>query len=159
MITEKIANIKENPKFILVVGGVCTGKTTLRKEKYSSGFLQLDAGEIFIQLSDGEYFDFPSFLEKEMDMIGEKIAREAVSNRLNIVTEVLGNNYDEVEQLIDKMKGIGYDVDVKYIDCDLNVALERNQNRSDDNISAFYTQKYHFSWLNSAMENYSFKLS
>lgn len=52
--TELIKNEKpqnDQPEFIIIMGGVCSGKTTLRKNKYANGYANIDAGEIFIELS------------------------------------------------------------------------------------------------------------
>ena len=86
--TEEIK--KENPKndqpeFIIVMGGACTGKTTFRKSKYSTGYVNIDAGEIFIELSKGEYYDFPSHLEEKMNQIGIEKMRESILKGENIV--------------------------------------------------------------------------
>jgi GTPase SAR1 family protein len=49
----------EKPKLVLILGAVAVGKTTLRRQKYTSGYTHIDAGDIFIELSKGEYYDFP----------------------------------------------------------------------------------------------------
>jgi hypothetical protein len=38
-------------------------------------------------------------------------------------------------------------VQVEYVHCDIDEAWRRNLARGDDNISAWYTQPYHFRWL------------
>ena len=73
---EKTKN--DQPELIIIMGGVCTGKTTLRKNKYANGYVNIDAGEIFIELSKGEYYDFPSHLEGTMNQIGLKKMRESI---------------------------------------------------------------------------------
>ena len=41
---------KSNPKCVIITGGIGSGKTTLRKQKFNIGFLVLDANEIFLKL-------------------------------------------------------------------------------------------------------------
>lgn len=47
------------------MGGVAAGKTTFRKHRFSTGYVLVDAAEIFLNLSRGEYFPFPGHLEQE----------------------------------------------------------------------------------------------
>jgi hypothetical protein len=43
------------PRAVILAGATAVGKTTLRREKYSSGFVLLDAAEIFLSLCRGRY--------------------------------------------------------------------------------------------------------
>ena len=74
------------------MGGVATGKTTLRKQQYSSGYVLIDAGEIFLSLSRGEFLPFPGPLELAMEAVGRGVTVRALSERHNIVTEIIGGN-------------------------------------------------------------------
>lgn len=139
------------PQFDLVMGGVCTGKSHFIKENYKSGYTHIDAGDIFMKLSKGKYFDFPSTLEHKMNKIGLELANKAIAEKANIVMEVTGDNEEEVSQLIDELTEVGYEINVQGITCDEETALERNVNRSDDNISAYFTQPYHFKWMSEAI--------
>jgi hypothetical protein len=140
------------PRLVLLMGPVATGKTRMRRSRYGRGYVVLDAAEIFNDLSRGHYFDFPDGLEEPMEAVGSQIARRAIQQRHNIVTEVIGDNRDELTQLITFMGSVGYHVDVQYVHCDVETALERNRTRGDDNISAYYTQPYHFRWLVTACQ-------
>ena len=147
------SNKKVNPQFDFVVGGVCSGKSYFIKQKYTTGYKHIDAGEIFIELSKGKYYDFPSSLENQMNKIGSEFLNKAISEKANIVMELIGDDSNEISPLIDALKRIGYEVNLVGLDSEVETALERNKNRSDDNISAFYTQKYHFKWLKDAIRN------
>jgi len=71
---KELTQENKKPEFvIIVIGGICSGKTTLQKEKYSNGYVNIDTGEIFIELSQGEYFDFPSHLEEGINRLGVAI--------------------------------------------------------------------------------------
>jgi len=54
------------PVAVIISGGVCAGKTTVRKQEYSSGHVLIDAADIFLSLSRGEYLDFPEALQLSM---------------------------------------------------------------------------------------------
>ena len=135
------------PQIVIVCGPTATGKTRYRRQKYATGYVVLDAAEIFISLSRGKDIDFPSFLEGALDMIGTAVAKRAIRERRNIVTEVIGHEFEPFTQLIDAMTAIGYKVDLDAIAKDPIEAWKWNLQRSDDNISAFYTEKYHRKWL------------
>lgn len=135
------------PRIVIVCGPTATGKTRYRRQKYAKGYVVLDAGDIFISLSRGKYIDFPSFLKEPMEKIGAAVARRAIQERRNIVTEVIGHELEPLTLLIDSMTAAGYKVDLDAIDKDPIEAWKWNLQRSDDNISAFYSEKYHRKWL------------
>lgn len=137
----------DQPKLMLVTGGVAVGKSRLRRERFAHGFVTLDAGEIFIHLSRGRYIPFPSFLEEPMDMIGGLIATQAVREHRNIVCELIGAEPEPVEKLINTYRALGYYISVTGVTADIEQSLRWNQERSDDNISAYYTEPFHHRWL------------
>jgi hypothetical protein len=42
---------------------------------------------------------------------------------------------------------IGYEFKYVSVFCDLEVAIQRNENRSINNISAYYCEDYHYKWI------------
>ena len=139
-------------EFVLILGPVCSGKTTLRKEQFSKGYLLIDAAEIFLSLSKGEFFEFGAAFEEPMELIGSMIAKLAIEQRRNIVTEMIGD--EETKAVFDAMTAINYKVQLKYLQCDMEEAFRRNLNRGDDSISAAYTQAYHRRWILNAVKEY-----
>lgn len=144
---KKRYNEKREPKLVLVMGAVCAGKTTHRTKNYTAGYSSIDAGDIFIELSNGEYFDFPSHLESEMNNIGLKKMKEAIQSRDSIVLELIGSNQESVEDVIELSKKIGYKSSVVQLTCGIEEAKRRNNSRGDDNISAYYCEAYHIDWF------------
>lgn len=138
---------KARPELALVTGGVAVGKSRMRRERFAHGFVTLDAGEIFIHLSRGRYIAFPDFLEEPLDMIGGLIAAQAVRERRNIVCELIGAEAGPLEKLIDTWRALGYYISMTGVTADLGQSLRWNQERSDDNISAYYTEPFHHRWL------------
>lgn len=137
----------EKPELVILMGGVATGKTTIRKEKYSSGYVVLDAPEIFLSLSRGKYYDFPVAFQEPMDLIGGMVAIQAVAERRNIVIELIGGDFAELKALMDAMLAIGYTISVHGIFCELEEAVQRNLSRGDDSISAHYAEPFQRRWL------------
>ena len=130
------------------MGGVAGGKTTIRKERYSQGYVLVDAVTIFLLLCKGEYVEFPdALLDVPLNQIGGLVACRAIQERRNIVTEIIGADYEATQKLIESMRAVGYHVDVQFIACDLTVATERNFSRGADSISAFYAEAYQHRWL------------
>jgi hypothetical protein len=138
------------PRIVILMGGPAGGKTTIRKQRYSTGYVLVDAAEIFLSLSRGEYFDFPGPFDQMLDLIGPLIARRAISERRHIVTELIGSEFEPTKAFIDAILAIGYRIDVQAITCDIEEAERRNLNRGDDNISAYYAEHYQRAWLHDA---------
>ncbi len=137
----------EPPRILIFVGGPAAGKTTLRRRLHPNGFVIVDAAEIFGHLSRGELFDFPGPFAELLDDIGKRVAERAILERRNIFTELIGADKAQTQALLDAMLSIGYRVEVTYIHCDIEVALQRNTQRGEDNISAYYCEPYQRSWL------------
>jgi len=151
----------QQPQAVVITGGVAAGKTTMRREKYSKGYVVLDACEIFLNLCRGQYQDFPGKLEEQMELIGNSVARRIFHERRNFVTEIIGADYDSVKQLIGAIIEAGYKADVVYVDCDPVIAFDRALKRANalenevkqakgkisDCVSAYYTEYLHYRWI------------
>jgi hypothetical protein len=137
-------------EFVLILGPVCSGKTSLRRQLFSRGYVLIDAAEIFLNLSNGEYFEFGKAFEEPMEIIGSMIAKRAIDERRNIITEMIGDL--ETKAVFDAMTAINYKVQIKYLECDIEEAYRRNLNRGDDSISAAHTQAYHQRWILNAIK-------
>lgn len=146
---------KEKPNLIIIMGGVCSGKTEFRKNKYlGPDFNHIDAGEIFIELSENEYYEFPSHLEDKMNQIGLEKLRVCIFQKKDIVVEIVGENLEAVKELLELAKKIDYKTNVEFLECDVEDALQRNENRDENNISAYYCEPYHLDWFKKASTEY-----
>ena len=103
----------EQPKLVLITGGVAVGKSRMRRASYAHGYVNLDAGDIFIRLSRGRYIAFPSFLEEPMDMIGRIVAAQAVQERRHIVCEGIGAEVEPMTTLIETYRALGYHITLR----------------------------------------------
>ena len=136
------------PEAVILMGGVAVGKTTLRKQQYSSGYVLIDAGEIFLNLSRGEFLPFPGPLELAMEAVGRGVTERALSKRHNIVTEIIGADQQLVDQLIISLQNLGYRVNIAQLTCSPEEAVNRNRTRRlEESISAYYSEPFHSRWI------------
>ena len=135
------------PKAVILMGGVATGKTTLRRKDYSSGYVIIDAAEIFEVLSKGDVtLVFPDAFLDELELIGPMLACSAVSNKQNIVTEIIGADVDAVVPLVSGLKSAGFTVELIALDCDLEEAIRRNE-EPGRGISAYFAEDFQIRWI------------
>ena len=87
------------------------------------------------------------WLETQLGLPG----RRSVNERRNLVTEVIPMEV-ELEAMTGSVTQLGYNVEVIQVNCDPQVGWQRNVNRSDDNISAVFTESFHERWLIGAQE-------
>lgn len=137
----------EVPRIVIIMGGPAAGKTTIRKQRFSTGHVLVDAAEIFLNLCKGEFFPFPEAFEQPMDIIGSMVARRAIYERRHIVTEFIGADYEPTKELIEAMIAAGYSVSLEAVTCDIEEAQRRNVSRGDDNVSCYYAEPYQRRWL------------
>jgi hypothetical protein len=135
------------PHAVILMGGPGSGKTFVRKRQYSKGYVLIDAPEIFLSLSRGKFLPFPGTLEEPMNWVGQMVVGRAIEERRNIVTEVIGGDKEVLDTMLHALADRGYKVQVVFIECSLETALERNTNRGKNNISAHYAEWFHFAWI------------
>lgn len=146
--------LDERPTLFIVSGGICSGKSTHIANEYPSNYLHIDAGDLFIGLSEGEYYDFPSELEEPLNEFGFELFKMGIRTKRDIVIEVVGSDIAIMEQFFDLAKSIKYRVKIDHITCDIETAKHRNNNRGDDSISSYYTEQFHLNWFRQAVVEY-----
>ena len=139
----------ETPVLKIVSGAVCTGKTRFIRERFSTGLVHVDAPRIFLGFCRGEVLDFPGELEAKVERVGAALARRAVEEGRSIVVEVIGQD-ERLDDMARAMKALGYRLELETLECDETTALERNRARSENNISAYFAEDFHYRWLTSA---------
>ena len=82
-----------------------------------------------------------------MNRTGLNLLKNAIKEKKNIVFEIVGSEIEFVTQMTEIIKSLDYKVNYSFITCDIETAKERNENRSDDNISAYYYEYIHLRWL------------
>lgn len=136
--------ISENPpNFVIFMGGIGSGKTTIRRQQHDKDYVHFDFGEIF-NVFEKEYGkDNPQLSDYAMFACG-LILKESLMGRKNIVIEIIGDNHNLIFPVIDKMKGIGYDVILSPIVADIEESRIRHlkaTKEDKDYISSYYTQE------------------
>jgi len=143
------------PELRIVSGAVCTGKSRFIREQVlqgqdKAGYVHLDAPRIFLGLCRGEFLDFPGELEERMEHLGLSVASRAINERRNIVVEVIGQDSRPLNSMLERLRACDYELKVDVLDCDVEVALQRNEQRGENNISSYYAEPYHLRWLATA---------
>lgn len=147
------ASPTNDPVAVVLMGGVAAGKTTIRRQKYSQGYVLIDAAEIFIHLCYGQDLDFPGPLEEQLDLVGGALAYKALSEKRPIVTEIIGDDPRSTTEFLESLKSIGYSIEIVGLTCDVESAIARNESRDIDNISAYYAAPYQMRWITSACKH------
>ena len=137
----------EPPQFTLIMGPPATGKTRYRREHFTQGWVVLDAADIFVSLEQGEVIDFPAHLEEPLNVIGLAVARVALWERRHLVTEFIGMKLADFQPVMDAVAGLGYRIALIEVRAEPAQSWQWNIGRSEDNISAYYTEPYHRRWL------------
>lgn len=136
--------VSENPpKFVIVVGGVGSGKTTMRRQTYSTGYVNFEFGEILTAIKKA-LGDDGSRSNRLVSLACDFILHESLDKKKNIVIEIIGDNKELIDPVLDGMKKLGYDVSVELILCDPVEAYKRHLKlveEDKDYLSAFFTQE------------------
>jgi len=138
------------PDFVIFMGGVGTGKTTLRRQNYADGFVHFDFGEIYTALKKIVGENNPKLMGYSV-LASDLILRACIEAKKNIVIEIIGDNEQLITPIIDKMKEIGYNISIQAITADVEESYKRHLQaveKDPDYLSAFHTQEATLASLN-----------
>jgi hypothetical protein len=138
------------PKFIILTGYAGSGKTTERRKHFSQGYVTVDAGEIFCSLTHGRHGAFGRDYLIEMNTIGFRVLERAVTEKRDIVMEIIGAEPEMRQGFNDIISSFGYKVDFQTVHCGPVEAYERHVNARIHDlsyISASHTEPYHQKWV------------
>ena len=126
---------RRKPKLAIVTGAPCSGKTTLIRQRYVSGYEYVDAGNEFLKLCDGERLPFEGNMLKCMKLELMIDTNEAIQTCKDLVTEICIPD-DETAFLVDLLIGIftdcWYEASLDCVDADPRQIEERQAKRSAD---------------------------
>ncbi len=134
----------EIPKLVIVVGGNGAGKTTHIHEKFSKGYVIINAEEIYRNIK--VFDDFGEVSQKLVNEIGELIAYRAINERRNIVLEMIADKVGSLDPIIGAMTAIGYKVDIIHISSDIDEAYRRHLNAVKEDrgyLPTYFSEDYH----------------
>jgi len=144
-----IGRSEEQPQFVILMGGVGSGKTTVRRQRYNTDYVNFDFGEIFNILKK-EFGTDNSKLTGYTSMASDLILQESLKSKKNIVVEIIGDRKDVIDPVINGMTILGYKASVQFVSCDPAEAYNRHLKAvKEDNsyFSAFHTQEVTLSFF------------
>lgn len=145
----KEGRIDNPPKLAIIMGGVGSGKTTIRKDKYGNGYVNLDIGDVSTAIKKEFGENNPKFINLATTTF-KLILNNIFDEKKNIVIEIIGDNAEVIDKLLDGFKKIGYDIHWVFIYCDPVEAYKRHVKavkNDPDYLSAFYTQDVVLAYL------------
>ena len=127
-------------KAFFVAGGPGSGKSfVVRKTTGGLGMRVVNSDDIFEKLLDKEGLSkkMPESEREPRDIVRAKAKRltakkqeNFVEGRLGLIIDGTGKDYDKITRQATKLKQLGYDVHMIFVNTSLDVALERNAKRS-----------------------------
>ena len=127
-------------KAFFIAGGPGSGKSfVVRKTTGGLGMKVVNSDDIFEKLLDKEGLSkkMPESEREPRDIVRAKAKRltakkqeNFVEGRLGLIIDGTGKHYDKITRQATKLKQLGYDVHMIFVNTSLDVALERNAKRS-----------------------------
>ena len=127
-------------KAFFLAGGPGSGKSyVVRKTTGGMGMKIVNSDDIFEKLLDKEGLSkkMPESEKEPRDIVRAKAKRltsakkaNYLEGRLGLIIDGTGKDYDKIAGQATKLKQIGYDVHMIFVNTSLDVALERNQKRA-----------------------------
>ena len=126
-------------KAFFLAGGPGSGKSfVVRKTTGGLGMKIVNSDDIFEKLLDKEGLSLkmPESEKEPRDVVRAKAKRltsakkaNFIEGRLGLIIDGTGKDYDKIAGQATKLKQLGYDVHMIFVNTSLDVALERNQKR------------------------------
>ena len=127
-------------KAFFVAGGPGSGKSfVVRKTTGGLGMKVVNSDDIFEKLLDKEGLSkkMPESEKEPRDVVRAKAKRltsakkaNFVEGRLGLIIDGTGKDYDKIARQATKLKQLGYDVHMIFVNTSLDVALARNAKRA-----------------------------
>ena len=127
-------------KAFFIAGGPGSGKSfVVRKTTGGLGMKVVNSDDVFEKLLDKEGLSkkMPESEREPRDIVRAKAKRltakkqeNFVEGRLGLIIDGTGKDYDKITRQATKLKQLGYDVHMIFVNTSLDVALERNAKRS-----------------------------
>ena len=126
-------------KAFFIAGGPGSGKSfVVRKTTGGLGMMIVNSDDIFEKLLDKEGLSqkMPESEKEPRDIVRQRAKRltakkkaNFIEGRLGLIIDGTGKDYDKIAGQATKLKQLGYDVHMIFVNTSLDVALERNQKR------------------------------
>ncbi len=126
-------------KAFFIAGGPGSGKSfVVRKTTGGLGMKVVNSDDIFEKLLDKEGLSkkMPESEKEPRDIVRQRAKRltakkkeNFIEGRLGLIIDGTGKDYDKIARQATKLKQLGYDTHMIFVNTSLDVALERNQKR------------------------------
>ena len=124
-------------KAFFIAGGPGSGKSfVVRKTTGGLGMRIVNSDDIFEKLLDKEGRSLKMAEKEPRDVVRAKAKRltsakkaNFIEGRLGLIIDGTGKDYDKIAGQATKLKQLGYDVHMIFVNTSLDVALERNAKR------------------------------
>ena len=127
-------------KAFFIAGGPGSGKSfVVRKTTGGLGMKVVNSDDIFEKLLDKEGLSkkMPESEKEPRDIVRARAKRltakkkeNFIEGRLGLIIDGTGKDYDKIARQATKLKQLGYDIHMIFVNTSLDVALERNAKRS-----------------------------
>ena len=127
-------------KAFFIAGGPGSGKSfVVRKTTGGLGMKVVNSDDIFEKLLDKEGLSkkMPESEKEPRDIVRAKAKRltakkkeNFIEGRLGLIIDGTGKDYDKIARQATKLKQLGYDTHMIFVNTSLDVALERNEKRA-----------------------------
>lgn len=144
---DRFGPLDRDRKAVILMGPMCTGKTTIHRGADGKGFLPLDAGDLFVAMAGSSEPRFAGPYLAELDAIGRRLLEVGLENGFNVMVEIIGSDANILTAMIAKLRGHDYKVAVNYIHAPFDECVRRQGVRGDDNLSAYFTEGFHQAWV------------
>jgi predicted kinase len=131
---------------IILIGPICSGKTSYRKEFVKNTHILIDAGEIYMKLY-GSSAGFGEHLIDELNYIGNEIVKKILINHYSFIMEIMPDQYKNIIKIAKRLQKLGYKVKGIKLDATEEEAIKRNSEREKNDISSYFTENFHIAWL------------
>ena len=126
-------------KAFFIAGGPGSGKSfVVRKTTGGLGMKVVNSDDIFEKLLDKEGLSkkMPESEKEPRDIVRQRAKRltakkkeNFIEGRLGLIIDGTGKDYDKIARQATKLKQLGYDVHMIFVNTSLDVALARNEKR------------------------------
>jgi hypothetical protein len=138
----KFCTPEADPQLLIFMGGIGTGKTTLRRKLPLNKYVQYDCVEIS-QAVINVFGKGNPRIREYIALASDIVFKDSINNKRNMAIEIIGGDADALKLITDKMKDIGYAVQLDFIECDPAEAYKRHIKAVQEDpeySSAYYSQ-------------------
>jgi hypothetical protein len=105
------------------------GLKSVNSDKYFETYLQMKGLSQDIARLNPEEYEQAMLLRKKSKKVRDAALKNYINSRLGLLIDGTGKNYGNIAKQKKRLQDVGYDCFMIFVNTDLDVALERNQQR------------------------------